>query len=79
MKLLLNFLLNRHHKNTVLDFRNFEFLFFNKFLNFTIVPYGGTKTSIIWKTSDHRVKRTETWASGISVQCIQVTFLQLSG
>ncbi len=42
-KLFLNFLLSGPHKSTVLDFWNFEFLIFNEFLNFTIVPYGETK------------------------------------
>ncbi len=28
------------------------------------------KTSIIWKTSDRRAKRSEIWASGVSVQYI---------
>ncbi len=32
------------------------------------------KTSIIWKTSDRRAKWSEIWASGVSLQCIQVTF-----
>ncbi len=42
-KLFLNFLLSGPHKSTVLDFWHFKFPMFNKFLNFTIVPYGVTK------------------------------------
>ena len=42
-KRFLDFLLSGPHKSTVLDFLNFEFLIFNEFLNFTIVPYGETK------------------------------------
>ncbi len=32
------------------------------------------KTSIVWKTSNRRVKQSEIWASGVSVQCRQGTF-----
>ncbi len=32
---------------------------------------GKPKTSIIWKMSDRRGKRIETWASGVSIQCTQ--------
>ena len=35
---------------------------------------GKPKTSIIWKTSDRRAKRSEVWTSGVSVQCTQGTF-----
>ncbi len=38
-----NFLLSCCHKGTVLDFWNFKFPIFNKFLNFTIALYGETK------------------------------------
>ncbi len=33
------------------------------------------KTSIIWKTSERRTKRSEIWASGVSIQCTQGTFV----
>ncbi len=35
---------------------------------------GKQKTSIIWKTSDRRVKKREIWASGVSIQCTPGTF-----
>ncbi len=35
---------------------------------------GKPKTSIIWKTSDRRAKLIEIWVSGVSVQCILLTF-----
>ena len=35
---------------------------------------GKPKSSIIWKTSDRRAKRSEIWASGVSLQCTQGTF-----
>ncbi len=35
---------------------------------------GKLKTSIIWKTSDRRVKGSEIWASGVSIQSTQGTF-----
>ena len=35
---------------------------------------GKPKTSIIWKTSDRRAKRSGIWASGVSIQCTQGTF-----
>ncbi len=43
-KLFLNFLFSfGAHKSTGLNFWNFEFPIFNKFLNFTIVHYAETK------------------------------------
>ena len=39
----LNFLVSSPHKSTVLDFWTFEFPIFNEFLNFPIIPYGGSK------------------------------------
>ena len=67
----LNFLLSGSHKGTVLDFWNFEIPIFNEFFNFIIVPYGEIKKKkpIIWKTSDLGAKRSEIWASGVSIQC----------
>ncbi len=35
---------------------------------------GKPKTSIIWKMSDRRVKQSEIWVSGVSIQCTQCTF-----
>ena len=36
---------------------------------------GIPKTSIIWETSDRRMKQREIWGSGVvSIQCTQVTF-----
>ncbi len=35
---------------------------------------GKPKTSIIWKTSDRRAKRSEIWAPGVGIQCIQGPF-----
>ncbi len=42
-KLFLIFLLSGSHKSTVLDFLNFEFMIFNKFLKFTIILCGEIK------------------------------------
>ncbi len=47
--------------------------FFENF-KFIIVAYGEINTSIIWKTSDHRAKRSEILNSWIVVQHIQGTF-----
>ncbi len=43
--ILLNVLLSGPHKRTtcILDFLNFEFTIFDKFLKFSIVSYGETK------------------------------------
>ena len=62
-KLVLNFPLNGPHKNglgisEILSFRFLTHLFLRNF-KFTIVPYGKLKTSILWKTSDRRAKRSE--------------------
>ncbi len=35
---------------------------------------GKPKPSIIWKMSDRRVKQSEIWVSGVSIQCTQGTF-----
>ncbi len=35
---------------------------------------GKQKTSIIWKTSDRKEKRSVIWASEVSIKCIQGTF-----
>ena len=76
LKLLLNFLLNRRHKSTFLDFWNFEFMIFDKtnFSHLPLYPMGQPKTSIIWKPSNRTAKLSEIWASRVSVQCILVTF-----
>ncbi len=71
--LFLNFLLSCSHQIAVLDSWNFEFPIFNESLNFTIVPYGETKNSIIWKTRDRRAKRSEIWVSRVSMQRTQGT------
>ncbi len=43
-KLFLKFLLSCPHKSIFfLNFWNFEYLIFDKFLKFTIIPYGETK------------------------------------
>ncbi len=58
---------NGPHK-TMLGVLKFEFsdslpiLFFEN-VKFTIVFYGESKTSIIWKTSDRRAERSEIWES----------------
>ncbi len=55
----------------------FEILNFRFLTNFWISPFyplGKPKTSIIWKTSDRGAKRSEIWASGVSIQCIQGPF-----
>ena len=75
--LFLNFLVSGPHKSTILDFWNFEFPIFNDFfLNFTIVPYGKPKASIIWKMSDCRAKRSEILLGEGrgSIQCTQGSF-----
>ena len=71
-KLLMNFLLGGPHKRTVLEFWNFEFAIFNNFLTFkfTIVPYGKTKTAIIWNMWDRRAKRGEIWDSRVLVYMV---------
>ena len=47
---------------------SFQFLaFFFESLQFTIAAYGKSKTSIIWKTSDHRAKLSEIWDSLVPV------------
>ena len=55
-------------KSTVFWFGKF---WVSVFFKFTTIPYGKPKTSIIWKTSDRRTKRSEIWGSGVSVQCIK--------
>ena len=67
-KLFLNFLLSGPYKSTLFEFWNLDFPIFNEFLNFTIVPMGKPKTSIICKMSDRGEKRSEIWASGESIQ-----------
>ena len=68
------FFLSGPHKSTVLDFLNFEFPILTNFLNSPLYPIGKQKTSIIWKTGDCRAKRSENWASGVSIQCTHGTF-----
>ncbi len=55
--------------NYVGDFLNFEFAIFSDFLSKTsnspFCPMEKPKTSIIWKTSDCRAKRSEIWDSGV--------------
>ncbi len=57
---------NGPHKTTLEIFK-FEFLIFNnlfsKISNSRLYPMGKPKTSIIWKTSHRRAKRSEIWHS----------------
>ena len=66
LKLFMNFLLSGPHKSTV-NFWMFAILSFRFLTNFWIsplYPMGTPQTSIIWKTSDRRAKRSEIWVLG---------------
>ena len=76
-KLFLNFLPIAPHKNTLIIFEilslRFLMIFFSKISNSPLYPMEKPKTSIIWKTSDCRAKRSKTWDSGV----VQVIYVQL--
>ncbi len=79
-KPFLIFLLGGPHQSTVFFlfffiwiFEILSFWFLTNFWNSPLYPMGKTKTSIIWKTSNRRAKHSAILASGVSVQCIQVT------
>ncbi len=59
-----SFLLSGSHQSTVLDF---EITIFHDFLISLLYRMGNPKTSIIWKTSDHRAKRSEIWDSELGL------------
>ncbi len=58
-------------QNYIWDFWNFEFailmIFFSKISNSPLYPMEKPKTSIIWKASDRRAKRSEIWDSRVLV------------
>ncbi len=64
------------HKTTFVFFLIFEFpifnYFFSKISNSPLQPIEKSKTSIIWKTSERRAKRSEIWE--VVVQHIWGTF-----
>ncbi len=65
-------------QNYFWDFWNFEFLIFNDFFakisNSPLYPVEKPKSSIIWKTSDRRAKRSEIWHSQVLTIPIWCTF-----
>ena len=76
-KILPNFPPNGPHKTTfgIFESLSFRFLtFFFENIKFTIIAYGDIKTSIIWKTSARRAKRSESLDSRVVVQHIWGTF-----
>ena len=73
-KLCLNFLLVILTKVLVWIFKILSFWFLTNFWISHLNSTGKQKTSTIWKTSDRSAKRSEIWASGVSVQCIKGTF-----
>ncbi len=68
-KLFLNFLPNGPHKTAfgIFEILSLQFLmnFFSKISNSPLYLMEKPKTSIIWKTSDRRAKRSEIWGSGV--------------
>ena len=74
-KLFLNFLINGPHKSMfgifeILSLRFLTIFFFSKIANSPLYPIEKSKTSIIWKRSDHRAKRSEIWDLWVVVQHI---------
>ncbi len=78
LKHFLNSPPNGAHKTTFGVFENLSFsfltIFFWKIANSPLYPMEKSKTSIIWKTSDHRAKRSEIWDSLVVLQHIYGTF-----
>ncbi len=72
-KRVMKFLLSCRHKNTVLNCWNLEFTIFHDFLKFIIIPYEETKNPNHLEKERLGAKRGEIWASGLSVQSIEVT------
>ena len=69
LKLLLIFSSHWFAQNNVWDFKNFEIpifsIFFFENFEFSIVAYGESKTSIIWKMSDRRAALSAIWDSWV--------------